>query len=90
MVEAKVDSSGKISELESRLQKCQDEIVQCQKGQVSAEAKVKAQASLFEQKYKTAKEKKALLEQEVAASRCTFCLLLHSLLQYAYFDYFDM
>ena len=69
IVVTKVDAVDKINSLESRQIKLQDDIVKSQKQQVSAEAKLKAQTALFDQKSKSAKEKKTTLEQEVAASR---------------------
>lgn len=69
IVALRVESTDKIKELESRITNYQNDILKIQKQQVTAEAKLKTQASLHEQKSKNSKEKKSTLEQEVAASR---------------------
>ena len=74
----KVDASNRIQELEGRVSKYQSDIVKSQKMQVSAEAKLKSQSILYEERMKNVSERKDSLEQEVAASRywmyaLTFC-----------------
>jgi hypothetical protein len=77
IVVSKVESTNKINELENRIVKYQNDIVKSQKHQVSAEAKLKTQTSLYEQKSKNSKEKKSTLEQEFAASRFIVLVMFH-------------